>query len=157
MSKVRAEILSPEFPNMAAARITINAPASAIFELLANPRSHQLFDGSGTIQANIEGPERLYLGATFTMKMKIRIGYKIKNTVTEFEESKRITWRHLMRWTWSYQLVEIGNGQTEVTETFDAHSVPAFSTWWIARTGAMKYNPTNIAKSLVRLKAMCEA
>ena len=72
MSNPRAEILPTDFPHTAAARITINAPASKIFDLLANPANHQLFDGSGTIRASISGPARLYLGAKFGMAMKIK-------------------------------------------------------------------------------------
>ena len=72
MSTDRAEILATDFPNTAAARITINAPAHVIFDLVANPAAHQRFDGSGTIQRAISGPERLFLGAKFGMAMKIR-------------------------------------------------------------------------------------
>ena len=53
MSTHRAEILPVDFPNTAAARITIDAPASVIFDLLASPAAHQRFDGSGTIQSAI--------------------------------------------------------------------------------------------------------
>jgi len=50
MSQVRAEILDVDYPNTAAARIVINAPAAKIFEVLADPRAHASFDGSGTIE-----------------------------------------------------------------------------------------------------------
>ena len=92
MSSVRAEILPVDFPNTAAARITINAPASKIFDLLASPAAHQRFDGSGSVKDAISGPERLFLGATFGMAMKIKVPYRIKNTVVEFEENKKIMW-----------------------------------------------------------------
>jgi uncharacterized protein YndB with AHSA1/START domain len=156
MSKVRAEILQTDYPNTAATRITINAPASKIFDLLANPASHQLFDGSGTIQGLISGPERLSLGAKFGMSMKIKVPYRIKNTVVAFEENKKITWCHLMKWTWCYELNDLGNGQVEVTESFDASNIPTFSTWWLKITGAMTHTSTFMAKSLVRLKVICE-
>ena len=81
MSNVRAEILATDSPNTTAARIIINAPAATIFDVLANPSSHQLFDGSETIQSAISGPARLFLGAQFSMAMKIKIPYRIKNTV----------------------------------------------------------------------------
>ncbi|MFM1985478.1 MAG: hypothetical protein RLZZ295_644 [Actinomycetota bacterium] len=156
MSNERAEILHTDYPNTAAARITINAPARKIFDLLANPASHRLFDGSGTIQGSISGPERLFLGAKFGMAMKIKVPYRIKNTVVAFEENKKITWCHFMKWTWCYELSEQGDGQTVVTESFDASSIPAFATWWLKKTGAMAHNPKWMAKSLVRLKAICE-
>ena len=69
MSNDRAEILATDYPNTSAARIVIAAPASRIFDVLANPASHRLFDGSETIQSSISGPERLFLGAQFSMAM----------------------------------------------------------------------------------------
>ena len=92
MSQVRAQILPTEIPNTAAARITINAPAAKIFDLLANPRNHHLFDGSGTVKKAISGPKRLSLGATFYMSMQIKLPYRIKNTVVAFEDDKKISW-----------------------------------------------------------------
>lgn len=157
MSNERAEILSTEFPNTTAARIVIAAPAAKIFDVLANPASHRLFDGSGTIQSSISGPDRLFLGAQFSMAMKIKLPYRIKNTVVAFEENRKITWCHLMKWTWCYELVDLGNGSTQVTESFDASSIPFYAKRWLKITGAISHNPKWMAKSLVRLKAMCEA
>jgi hypothetical protein len=157
MSSVRAEILPVDFPNTAAARITIEAPANKIFELIASPAAHQRFDGSGTIRRAISGPERLFLGAQFGMAMKIKVPYRIKNTVVAFEENKKITWCHMMKWTWSYELNTISPTQTVVTESFDANNIPAFAQWWLKKTGAMAHNPRWMAKSLVALKAICEA
>ena len=156
MSNERAEILPTDFPNTTAARIVINAPAAKIFDLLANPASHQLFDGSGTIQNSISGPDRLFLGATFSMAMKIKVPYRIKNTVVAFEENRKITWCHLMKWTWSYELLDLGNGSTQVTESFDASAIPGFAKQWLKMTGAIAHNPQWMAKSLVRLKTLSE-
>jgi len=156
MSTPRAEILATDFPNTAAARITINAPAHVIFDLLANPSAHQRFDGSGTIQRSISGPDRLFLGAKFAMAMRIKVPYRIRNTVVAFEENKKITWCHLMKWTWCYELQPVSNSQTVVTESFDASNIPFFAKWWLKTTGAMDHNPKWMAKSLVALKAICE-
>ena len=156
MDNVRAEILEVTIPHTAAARIVISAPAQQIFDLIADPRCHPLFDGSGTLQGSISGPERLHLGAKFAMAMKIRVPYRITNTVVAFEEGRKISWCHLMKWTWSYQLEELANGKTRVTETFDAREIPFYAKRWLKMTGTMKYNPKWIAKSLVRLKAICE-
>ena len=156
MSNQRAEILHTDFPNTAAARITINASASKIFDLLANPAHHQIIDGSGTIQRSISGPDRLFLGAKFSMAMRIKVPYRIKNTVVAYEENKKITWCHFMKWSWCYELNDLGNGQVVVTESFDASDIPVYATWWLKKTGAMAHNPKWMAKSLVRLKAICE-
>jgi len=156
MSQIRAEILDVNYPNTAAARIVINAPASKIFALLANPRAHASFDGSATIKESISGPSRLHLGAKFSMAMKIKVPYRISNTVVAFEENRKITWCHLMKWTWSYELLDLGNSTTQVTEIFDGSSVPAFSKWWLRKTDSLARNPKWMAKSLVQLKALCE-
>ncbi len=157
MSNDRAEILATDSPNRSAARILIAAPAAKIFDVLASPSAHRLFDGSGTIQRSVSGPERLFLGAKFAMAMKIKVPYRIKNTVVVFEENKKITWCHFMKWRWSYELTELNSGTTQVTESFDASAIPGYAKWWLGKTGAMVHNPTWIAKSLVRLKSLCEA
>jgi uncharacterized protein YndB with AHSA1/START domain len=156
MSTTRAEILATDNPNKTAARITINAPASTIFDFLASPSSHQLFDGSETIQKAVSGPERLFLGAQFSMAMKIKIPYRIKNTVVAFEENKKISWCHVMKWTWTYELTDLGNGSTQVTESFDASSIPGYAARWLKMTGVVAHNPKWMAKSLVRLKSITE-
>jgi uncharacterized protein YndB with AHSA1/START domain len=157
MSDIRAQILSTGEPFKTAARITIQATPATIFDLLSNPRAHQRFDGSGTVKNAVSGPERLFLGATFSMSMKIKVPYRIKNTVVAFEENKKISWCHLLKWTWTYELQDLGNGSTQVTETFDASNIPAFATWWLKKTGAMAHNPKWMAKSLVSLKTISEA
>ena len=157
MSNDRAEILATDSPNRSAARILIAAPAAKIFDVLASPSAHRLFDGSGTIQRSVSGPERLFLGAKFAMAMKIKVPYRIKNTVVVFEENKKITLCHLMKWKWSYELTELNSGTTQVTESFDASAIPGYAKWWLGKTGAMVHNPKRMAKSLVQLKTMCEA
>jgi hypothetical protein len=157
MNVERAQILPAESQYKTAARIEIKASASEIFEFLADPASHKLFDGSKTISHSISGPERLFLGATFNMAMKIKFPYRIKNTVVAFEENRKISWCHLMKWTWNYELVELGTGVTQVTESFDATNIPVYAKWWLKKTGAMAHNPKWMAKSLVTLKTLCES
>jgi hypothetical protein len=65
------------------------------------------------------------------MAMKIRLPYRITNTVVAFEEGRKISWCHLMKWTWSYELEELANGATRVTETFDAREIPFFAKRWL--------------------------
>jgi len=157
MNVERAQILPTESQYKTAARIEIKASASEIFEFLADPASHKLFDGSKTISHSVSGPERLFLGATFNMAMKIKFPYRIKNTVVAFEENRKISWCHLMKWTWNYELVELGTGVTQVTESFDATNIPVYAKWWLKKTGATAHNPKWMAKSLVKLKTLCES
>ena len=157
MDKIRAEILELTTPRTTAARIVINAPTQQIFDLIADPRCHPLFDGSGTLQGSISGPERLHLGAKFGMAMKIKLPYRITNKVVAFEDGRKISWCHLMKWTWSYDLKDLGEGRTEVTETFSASDIPWLASKWLDATKSLARNPKWMAKSLVQLKAICES
>jgi uncharacterized protein YndB with AHSA1/START domain len=153
---MRAEILSLDSPHLVGARIEIDAPAEKIFSYLADPHAHSIFDGSATVKSVISGPERLFLGARFGMNMKIKIGYRITNEVVEFQESKLIAWRHLMKWIWRYELVDLGGGITQVSEYFDATDCNMGQLWWLKKTQSLTRNPKWMAKSLVKLKVLAE-
>ena len=154
--KVRSEIFDTGNPKIKSARIVIDAVPSVIFSLLANPHRHRDIDGSKTITANISGPEKLALGSKFGMKMHLGIDYRIMNTVVEYEENALIAWRHLGRWRWRYQLKDLGNGRTEVTETFDGSFAPAIAQVWLKFRKAYPWTQMVVAKSLVRLKEVAE-
>jgi uncharacterized protein YndB with AHSA1/START domain len=91
--KPRAEIVPTNHEWKRAGRIEVNAPIADVFELIADPRMHAEFDGSGTVQRQIKGPDRLSKGATFGMAMRVKFPYTITNTVEEFDEPGRIAWR----------------------------------------------------------------
>jgi len=106
----------------------IPAPPKAIFDLLADAGAHASFDGSGTVQ-RVQGrpPQRLSLGSTFGMSMRIGLPYSMVNTVTEFEENRRIAWqarppgpagRFFAGRTWRYELEPVAGG-TRVRESWD--------------------------------------
>ncbi len=106
----------------------IPAPPSAIFDLLADASAHARIDGSGTVQhVRGEVPERLSLGSVFGMSMRIGVPYSMANTVTEFEEDRRIAWsarssgflgRYSGGRTWRYELEPVDGG-TRVRESWD--------------------------------------
>lgn len=112
--------MKPSNPSKVVSRTReIQAPAQAIFDLLADPRRHHEIDGSGSVQAaQMNAPERLALGAKFGMNMKIGLPYRITNIVVEFEEGRQIAWRHFGGHIWRYILEPTENG-TLVTEQFD--------------------------------------
>lgn len=133
----------------------IAAPASAIFDLLADPAKHHVFDGSDTVVAGRgSNPERLSAGAKFGMDMKLGLPYRMTNEVVAFEEDTVIAWRHFGHHVWRYELEAIDDGTTRVTESFD---------WGVARFPPM-YEwlgyPTkhidNMTKSLARLAEAVE-
>jgi hypothetical protein len=152
--KERAEILDTGNPYVRSARITVNAPAQAIFDVIADPRQHPRIDGSGTVQAALSAPQRLSLRAKFGMSMKIGLPYSIRNTVVEFDEGRRIGWCHPGRHRWRYELEPVDATTTIVTETFDG------STAWfppaLKLINAYDNNQKAIAKTLVNLKALVE-
>ncbi|MBU3752591.1 MAG: polyketide cyclase / dehydrase and lipid transport [Candidatus Nanopelagicaceae bacterium] len=152
---LRAEILDTGNPKIKSASIIINAPASKIFDVIANPQMHSIIDGSYSVRSVIKGPKRLALGSKFGMNMEIGIKYRITNTVVEFEENKLIAWRHLGRWIWRYELKEISPTQTVVIESFDGTTTPL--NLWLKVRKAYPYTQKAVAKTLVRLKEYCEA
>ncbi len=100
--------------------IVVNAPASEIFDLLADPARHHEIDGSGTVRnPRATAPARLSPGAKFGMKMKYGVPYSITNTVVDFEENEVIAWRHLGKHVWRYTLEPLDGESTKVTEEFD--------------------------------------
>ncbi|MGH3449673.1 MAG: SRPBCC family protein [Haloechinothrix sp.] len=99
---------------------TIATTPDKIFGLLVDPAQHAVIDGSGTVKSAQQGsPERLHLGSKFGMDMKMGAPYKILNTVVEYRENELIAWRHFNGHRWRWELKPAGEGETEVTETFD--------------------------------------
>ena len=98
----------------------VPASAADIFEVLATPARHREIDGSGTVLGTQPGaPERLTMGAKFGMHMRFGGPYKILNEVVEFEEGRRIGWRHFAGHIWRYTLEPLGPRATKVSEQFD--------------------------------------
>jgi uncharacterized protein YndB with AHSA1/START domain len=97
----------------------IAATPERIFDVLADPAQHPVIDGGGTVRAAGEGnPPRLSDGARFGMNMKIGAPYRISNKVVEFEEGRRIAWRHFNGHIWRYVLSPTDGG-TLVREEWD--------------------------------------
>lgn len=136
----------------------IDAPAERIFDLLADPNRHTEFDGSGTVKGiNAEAPARLSLGATFSMGMQLGVKYTMVNTVTEFEENRRIAWvpkpsggrgaKYVNR-VWRYEL-EPTDGKTLVKETRD---ISDEGIRWFLRYADSGRTRRNMEKTLERIE-----
>ena len=124
----------------------IHAPAERIFEVLATPALHSVIDGSGTVTGEQpNGPERLSLGARFGMEMRMGARYRILNRVVEFEEGRRIAWRHFSAHVWRYTLEPRGDA-TLVREEWDGRAVP----WRFGfrLTGFTRRHPESIEATL---------
>ena len=134
--------------------VVVEAPASVVFDLLADPARHAELDGSGSVKGRVTGPARLSPGARFGMRMSLGLPYVISNVVVEFEEDRRIAWRHLGRHVWRYELEPLADGTTRVTETFDWSTalVPPV----LELLGFPGRNAKGIEATLPRLKEVAE-
>jgi hypothetical protein len=150
--KERAEIVETGIPLYFKSQLVINAPAKKIFDFISMPENHPLMDGSGMVKNKFSGPERLYLGAKFGMRMRLGIPYVIKNQVIEYQDNKSIAWQHLLHNVWRYELQEIDPNTTLVIESWDGRK--ARSKWWVSDAG--KWVPTAMAKTLVKLKELIQ-
>src|SRR5262245_12963917 len=72
----------------------IEAPATDIFRLLADPSQHVRLDGSGMVRGPATDDVITGVGDVFVMKMFYeRLGdYEMNNHVVEFELDRRIGW-----------------------------------------------------------------
>jgi uncharacterized protein YndB with AHSA1/START domain len=130
----------------------IPADRQAIFDVLADPAMHPVIDGSGTVREAREGnPDRLHEGARFGMDMKAGPSYRITNTVVEFEEGRRIAWRHFHGHRWRYELEDVDGG-TKVTETFDWST--ARSKLALELAGFPRRNLRGMERTLERLEQL---
>ena len=106
----------------------VAAPPEAVFDILADVSRHHLIDGSGMLQGANEGnPQRLALGTSFGMGMKLLVSYSTVNRVVEFDENRRIAWktgptgfmgRIVAGRVWRYELAPVDGG-TLVRESWD--------------------------------------
>jgi hypothetical protein len=107
----------------------IPATPETIFGVLSDATRHSLIDGSGMLQGKRpDAPQRLALGTTFGMSMKmLHLPYSTVNRVVEFEENRRIAWQTgptgfmeklVAGRIWRYEL-EPEDGGTLVRESWD--------------------------------------
>jgi 2-keto-4-pentenoate hydratase/2-oxohepta-3-ene-1,7-dioic acid hydratase in catechol pathway/uncharacterized protein YndB with AHSA1/START domain len=158
LGAVEARIVDREerhVPEMTISRsIEVAAAPDAVFAVIADPRKHSHFDGSGTVGSTITGPESLTLGSQFSVAMELfGVPYEVTNTVVEFEENRRIAWAHPGQHRWRYELLEIDGG-TLITETCDFTTSPRGEA--VAHSAWGRRDAENIEKTLPRLKALVE-
>ncbi len=137
-------------PPIVSAERVVAAEPQVVFDLLADPARHPELDGSGSVQRAHEGnPERLSKGARFGMDMRIGLPYRISNIVVEFDEPRRIAWRHFAGHRWRYTLTPVAGG-TFVKEEWDPTRVPHL--WLYFRlTGTPARNKAGMEATLERL------
>jgi uncharacterized protein YndB with AHSA1/START domain len=141
----------------------IPAPPEAIFELLVHPARHRDIDGSGTVR-NPKGDdrgERLQLGSTFGMSMRLGLPYSMVSTVVEYEENRRLAWqtrgptvlgRFVGGRIWRYEL-EPADGGTLVRESWDISEESPLTKPLVKRTAASATRK-NMAATLERIEEL---
>lgn len=139
----------------------IASPPEPIFELLVDPARHRDIDGSGTVQGAKGGSERLTLGSTFGMSMRLGVPYSMVNTVVEYEENRRLAWqtrgpslmgRFVGGRIWRYEL-EPAEGGTLVKESWDISQESPFTKPLVKRT-AGSATRKNMAATLERIERL---
>jgi uncharacterized protein YndB with AHSA1/START domain len=110
----------------------IEAPATVIFKLLADPQRHPDFDGSEMLRTGAPNEVITGVGDVFVTKMYFEaVGdYEMHNRIVAFEADRCIAWepgnpdlaRNGSRWR--YDLAPDGSGATVVTETYDCTDSP---------------------------------
>ena len=150
--------------NIVTVQRLIPAPASAIFDLLADPGRHQDIDGSGTLVGpRSKGERRLGLGDSFGMSMDWGVNYATKNVVVEFLEDRLIAWQTLAPKPLSYVLtgriwryeLEPVDGGTIVRETWDISKVAFVSRPVVRRMADMTRR--NMERTLERIEEIVTA
>jgi uncharacterized protein YndB with AHSA1/START domain len=138
--------------------IDVDAPAETVFAILADPRQHARIDGSGSVRDTVSGPVRLERGSTFGVDMKLGgVPYRISNRVVEFEEGRRIAWRHFGGHRWRYELEPTPTGGTRVTESFDYSMYATPQRLLVEALGFPARNRRGIEQTLRTLKSAAEA
>ena len=117
----------------------IDAPAGDIFKLLAEPRRHPEFDGSGMLRSGASNEVVAGVGDVFVMKMYFPAmgDYEMHNRVVVFQADRCIAWEPGMRNAdpanaeqtrngsrWRFDLIPDGPDATVVTETYDCSDSP---------------------------------
>jgi uncharacterized protein YndB with AHSA1/START domain len=121
------------------ATITIGAPVETVFDLLADPSTHEAIDGTGWVRQPLDSKHLAENGQVFRMAMYHENhpdkDYEMANRVEVFDPPRAIAWQpgqgdddaalEFGGWIWRYDLSPVAPSQTEVTLTYDWSAVPS--------------------------------
>jgi hypothetical protein len=120
------------------AATTVNAPVDVVFDVLADPSTHEAIDGTGWVRQPLDRKRLTGTGQIFRMAMyhdnHPDKDYEMANRVDVFDPPRAIAWQpgqgaddaalEFGGWLWRYDLKPVGQSQTEVTLTYDWSRVP---------------------------------
>jgi uncharacterized protein YndB with AHSA1/START domain len=121
------------------ARVTVAAPAETVFDVLADPSTHQAIDGTGWVRQPLDDNCLTATGQIFRMAMyhdnHPDRDYEMANRVDVFDPPRAIAWQpghgaddaalEFGGWLWRYDLKPVGQSETQVTLTYDWSAVPS--------------------------------
>lgn len=117
---------------------TVDAPAAAVFGVLADPSTHRDVDGTGWVREPLDPQPLKSTGQVFRMAMYHDLHpdkhYEMANRVIAVEPDRVIAWEpgwttadgqlEFGGWTWRYDLEPVDTAQTRVTLTYDWSRAP---------------------------------
>lgn len=120
------------------ATAVINAPAEAVFAVLADPAQHAAIDGTGWVSKALDRLPLTAAGQIFWMSMYHPDhpdgDYRTANRVQVFDPPSTISWEpgydagdgtlRFGGWSWRYELTRVGPAKTTVTLLYDWSAVP---------------------------------
>jgi hypothetical protein len=121
------------------ATITVPASAEAVFDILADPTTHQLIDGTGWVRESLDGESLTHTDQIFRIAMyhdnHPNKDYEMANKVVLFDRPHAIAWEpgqdaagdgnlSFGGWVWRYDIRDTGPSEAHVTLTYDWSAVP---------------------------------
>jgi uncharacterized protein YndB with AHSA1/START domain len=117
----------------------IGASAETVFDVLADPSTHEAIDGTGWVRQPLDDKRLTRTGQVFRMAMyhdnHPDKDYEMANRVQIFDPPNAIAWQpgqgpddanlEFGGWVWRYDLSPVAPSQTEVTLTYDWSAVPS--------------------------------
>src|SRR5689334_20692337 len=107
---------------------TIDAPTTAVFDVLTNPERHAELDGSGFVLSDEKSDRITATGQVFRMNMTgdhMGGDYQTDNTVTGYDPNHLVAWQTAPAdteppgWEWVWELEAQGSDATKATLTYD--------------------------------------
>jgi Polyketide cyclase / dehydrase and lipid transport len=146
----------------------IDAPAGAIFAVLADPASHAAIDGTGWVRESVDSQPLTAAGQVFRIAMYHPNhpdgNYQVANRVEAFDAPSVISWKPgyytedgslgFGGWVWRYDLTPAGPSQTKVTLSYDWSAVADDTR---ERIGFPPFPPDHLGNSLAHLAELVTA
>jgi hypothetical protein len=147
---------------------TVYAPVEVVFDVLADPSTHEAIDGTGWVRQSLDGKPLTKTGQIFRMAMyhdnHPDTDYEMANRVEVFDPPRAIAWLpgqgdddaalEFGGWIWRYDLSPVTPSQTEVTLTYDWSAVPSHTREHI---GFPPFDPQHLDNSLKHLAELAES